>query len=103
VARATPAVTAEIPAAVRPAVRVTPVTQERQVLSAMPVAALSAEQAARPAPAGSAAQVAQGPRSTPEASQAFYIRFAAERPNERWQADFTHWRLAVGTHVEIID
>ena len=31
-----------------------------------------------------------------------YIRFAAELPNERWQADFTHWRLADGTHVEIL-
>jgi transposase InsO family protein len=28
---------------------------------------------------------------------------AAEQPNERWQADFTHWWLADGTHVEILD
>ena len=28
-------------------------------------------------------------------------RFAAEQPNERWQADVTHWHLADGTGVEI--
>jgi transposase InsO family protein len=31
-----------------------------------------------------------------------YIRFAAEQPNECWQADFTHWRLADGTDTEIL-
>ena len=36
-----------------------------------------------------------GPKSS-------YIRFAAEQPNERWQADFTHWWLANGTHIEIL-
>ena len=40
------------------------------------------------------------PQKRPKSS---YIRFAAEQPNERWQADFTHWRLADGTHVEILD
>ena len=30
-------------------------------------------------------------------------RFAADQPNERWQADFTHWWLADATHVEILD
>lgn len=39
------------------------------------------------------------PHKRPKSS---YIRFAAEQPNERWQADFTHWRLAGGTHVEIL-
>jgi transposase InsO family protein len=39
------------------------------------------------------------PQKRPKAS---YIRFAAEQPNERWQADFTHWWLAEGTHVEIL-
>jgi transposase InsO family protein len=39
------------------------------------------------------------PAKRPKSS---YIRFAAEQPNERWQADFTHWRLASGTHVEIL-
>ncbi len=28
-------------------------------------------------------------------------RFAAEQPNERWQADVTHWQLADGTGTEI--
>jgi transposase InsO family protein len=40
------------------------------------------------------------PQRRPKSS---YIRFAAEQPNERWQADFTHWWLADGTHVEILD
>ena len=40
------------------------------------------------------------PQKRPKSS---YIRFATEQPNERWQADFTHWWLADGTHVEILD
>jgi transposase InsO family protein len=40
------------------------------------------------------------PQRRPKSS---YIRFAAEQPNERWQADFTHWWLADGTYVEILD
>jgi transposase InsO family protein len=43
--------------------------------------------------------VQPSPHKRPKSS---YIRFAAEQPNERWQADFTHWRLAQGTHVEIL-
>jgi transposase InsO family protein len=39
------------------------------------------------------------PQKRPKSS---YIRFAAEQPNERWQADFTHWWLAGGTHTEIL-
>src|SRR6476660_5705903 len=39
------------------------------------------------------------PAKRPKSS---YIRFAAAQPNERWQADFTHWRLAGGTDVEIL-
>jgi transposase InsO family protein len=39
------------------------------------------------------------PRKKPKAS---YIRFAAEQPNETWQADFTHHRLADGSDVEIL-
>lgn len=31
-----------------------------------------------------------------------YIRFQAEQPNQCWQADFTHWRLADGTDTEIL-
>jgi transposase InsO family protein len=30
-------------------------------------------------------------------------RFCAEMPNERWQADITHWQLADGTPVEILN
>lgn len=30
-------------------------------------------------------------------------RFAADMPNERWQADITHWQLADGTGVEILN
>jgi transposase InsO family protein len=40
------------------------------------------------------------PQKRPKSS---YIRFAAEQPNERWQADFTHWWLADSTHVEILN
>ncbi|OBG29903.1 integrase core domain-containing protein [Mycobacterium sp. 852002-51057_SCH5723018] len=40
------------------------------------------------------------PQKRPKSS---YLRFAAEQPNERWQADFTHWWLAKGAHVEILN
>src|SRR5688500_13518904 len=40
------------------------------------------------------------PHKRPKSS---YIRFAAEQPNERWQADITHWPLADGTDVEILN
>ena len=40
------------------------------------------------------------PRKRPKSS---YIRFEADQPNETWQSDFTHWRLADGTDVEIIN
>lgn len=40
------------------------------------------------------------PRKRPKSS---FIRFAAELPNETWQSDFTHWRLATaGPDAEII-
>jgi transposase InsO family protein len=39
------------------------------------------------------------PRKRPRSS---YIRFAAEQPNECWQADFTHYPLADGTGTEIL-
>ena len=43
------------------------------------------------------------PKKRPKTS---YIRFAAEQPNELWQTDFTHWRLAAdsptGSDVEIL-
>jgi transposase InsO family protein len=31
-----------------------------------------------------------------------WIRFEAAQPNEVWQSDFTHWRLADATEVEIV-
>jgi len=40
------------------------------------------------------------PRKRPKSS---YHRFAAEQPNECWQSDFTHWTLADGTDVEILN
>jgi transposase InsO family protein len=39
------------------------------------------------------------PAKRPKSS---YIRFQAEQPNETWQSDFTHYRLATGVDVEII-
>ena len=35
--------------------------------------------------------------------KAYITRFAAVQPNETWQSDFTHWRLASGEDVEIIN
>lgn len=39
------------------------------------------------------------PQKRPRSS---YLRFAAERPNQTWQSDFTHWSLTDGTDIEII-
>jgi len=43
--------------------------------------------------------VVPAPAKRPKSS---YIRFAAELPNECWQADFTHWQLAGGRGTEIL-
>ena len=40
------------------------------------------------------------PRKRPRSS---WVRFEADLPNERWQSDVTHWRLAGGEEVEIIN
>jgi transposase InsO family protein len=40
------------------------------------------------------------PQKRPKSS---WRSFAAEQPNERWQADTTHWQLADGTEVEILN
>ena len=40
------------------------------------------------------------PHKRPKSS---YVRFQAEQPNERWQADITHWILADGSDVEILN
>src|SRR5688572_3000442 len=44
--------------------------------------------------------VSPQPQKRPRSS---WKRFCAEQPNERWQADITHWRLADGTEVEILN
>ena len=43
--------------------------------------------------------VEPNPKKRPRSS---YVRFQADLPNEMWQSDFTHWRLADGTETEII-
>ena len=40
------------------------------------------------------------PRKRPRSS---YIRFEAQQPNETLQSDFTHWKLADDTDVEILN
>jgi transposase InsO family protein len=40
------------------------------------------------------------PHKRPKSS---YVRFQADQPNERWQTDITHCRLADGTDVEILN
>ena len=65
------------------------------------------EREGRPAPSTStirrilhaAGLVAPEPRKRPRSS---WIRFEATAPNECWQSDFSHWRLADGSAVEII-
>lgn len=37
------------------------------------------------------------PRKRPRSS---YIRFQADLPNETWQSDFTHYRLASDTEIQ---
>ena len=43
--------------------------------------------------------IAPQPKKRPRSS---YLRFEADLPNETWQSDFTHWRLASGTGIEIL-
>ena len=40
------------------------------------------------------------PQKRPRSS---FIRFEAQMPNERWQADITHWMVADGRAVEILN
>jgi transposase len=40
------------------------------------------------------------PRKRPRSS---FVRFCADLPNERWQADVTHWALADGLGVEVLN
>jgi transposase InsO family protein len=44
--------------------------------------------------------ITPAPRKRPKSS---YHRFAAEQPNECWQSDFTHWTLADGSGIEILN
>jgi transposase InsO family protein len=43
--------------------------------------------------------IVAAPAKRPRSS---YVRFAAEQPNEMWQADFTHYRLRSGVDAEIL-
>jgi transposase InsO family protein len=47
-----------------------------------------------------AALVRPEPKKRPKA---YITRFEAAQPNETWQSDFTHWRLANGRNVEILN
>jgi transposase InsO family protein len=40
------------------------------------------------------------PHKRPRSS---WIRFEASLPNERWQSDVTHWKLACGSQVDILN
>lgn len=44
--------------------------------------------------------ITPAPTKRPKSS---YLRFAADQPNETWQSDFTHWALADGTDIEILN
>jgi transposase InsO family protein len=46
-----------------------------------------------------AGMVIPDPSKRPKSS---YLRFEAAMPNECWQSDFTHYRLADGTDVEVL-
>ena len=43
--------------------------------------------------------VEANPKKRPKSS---YVRFEADLPNECWQTDFTHWRLASGATTEVL-
>lgn len=65
------------------------------------------EQASSPAPSIStirryliaADRITPEPRKRPRSS---YIRFEADLPNETWQTDMCHWRLANGNDTEVL-
>jgi transposase InsO family protein len=80
-----------------------------QGLDAGPVSiAARLEREGRPVPSTStirrilhaAGLVIPQPRKRPRSS---YRRFEAAQPNECWQSDFTHWGLADGIDVEILN
>jgi transposase InsO family protein len=45
-------------------------------------------------------QIVGEPKKRPRSS---YTRFAAELPNQMWQTDFTHYRLATGRDAEVLN
>ena len=47
-----------------------------------------------------AGMITPQPRKRPRRS---FIRFEADQPNETWQSDVTHWRLADGSDGEIVN
>ncbi len=47
-----------------------------------------------------AGQVSPQPKKRPKSS---YLRFEADLPNQTWQTDFTHVRLATGRDVEVLN
>src|SRR3954449_5245467 len=44
--------------------------------------------------------ITPAPKKRPRSS---YTRFEMAQPNEMWQSDFIHWRLADGTDVEVLN
>jgi transposase InsO family protein len=44
--------------------------------------------------------VSPQPQKRPRSS---YVRFEADQPNERWQADITHWAIAGGAGADILN
>jgi len=58
----------------------------------------------RPRPsAASSTPPGRSPRNPKNRPKSSYLRFEADQPNETWQSDFTHWPLADGTDVEILN
>jgi transposase InsO family protein len=47
-----------------------------------------------------AALITPEPRKRPRSS---YTRFEMAQPNEMWQSDFIHWRLADGSDIEVLN
>ena len=59
-----------------------------------------------PAPATISRILARAGLISPQPSKrprSSYLRFEMPQPNEMWQSDFIHWRLADGTDVEILN
>ncbi|ADX71796.1 hypothetical protein Asphe3_05860 [Pseudarthrobacter phenanthrenivorans Sphe3] len=93
------------------AARILTLRQELQTagLDAGPVTiAWHLEQEGVPAPSTSTIRrllhtkgmITPDPKKRPKAS---LHRFEAHQPNETWQSDFTHWALADGTDIEILN